>query len=80
MIEQEIIYANDDYSNIKLYLKKNKVKKIFLVCENFVSKLDIGKFFLNLDNIIVDTFSEFEPNPLYESVEKGVLEFQKKDY
>lgn len=77
---QEIIYANDDYSNIKDFLEKNKIKKIFLVCEKFVNQLDIGKFFLNLDDIIVDFFSEFEPNPLYESVAKGVLEFQKKDY
>ena len=79
-MKQNVIYANENYENIKEFLKKNNIKKIFLVCENFIDQLEIGKFFLNLKGIVIKRFSSFEPNPLYESVQKGVLELQKDNY
>ena len=83
MIKQEIyIINNNDYECIDFYLSNNKISKFMLVCGNSINKLKINNFFINLfDSRKYDVikFSEFTPNPKYESIVKGVNIFDKEN-
>ncbi len=61
------------------YLKKIRTKSIFLVCGNSFKLLDISAYFENIRarlGIKIIRFSDFHPNPIYESVEKAVKLFK----
>ncbi len=80
MDNQKIIYASDNYFELDNYLMTNKIKKIFLVCGNSIKYLNLGKYFNDLPDRIgieVIKFSDFQPNPLYESVALGVRSFNE---
>lgn len=75
MAEQNIIIASDDYIEIDNYIKINRIKKILLVCDDSIKFLRINSYFENLKTrlgISIVRFSDFQPNPLYESVVKGI--------
>ncbi len=57
--------------------KEKQVRNLFVVCGSFCKKLEIAKEILSLpaDEI---WFSNFSPNPEYESVKKGVELFREK--
>lgn len=57
--------------------KEKHVQKLFVVCGSFCKKLEIAKEILNLPVEEV-WFSDFTPNPEYESVKKGVELFREK--
>jgi alcohol dehydrogenase class IV len=72
---QQIIETDGRYERLDAYFKNTKQKKLFLVCGNSVKNLAIGKYFDTLEErfgIQVIRFSDFQPNPLYESVVEGV--------
>lgn len=78
---QQIIEVDNQYKQIDNYLLEKKIKKIFLVCGGSIKKLTIGKYFNGLDKRIgvkVIKFSNFKPNPLYESVVEGVSFFKSE--
>lgn len=83
MNKQEIyIINNNDYKYIDSYLSNNNISKFMLVCGNSINKLKINKFFINLINskkYDIIKFSEFTPNPKYESIVKGVNIFDKEN-
>ena len=63
------------YKKLDEYFENKKPDKILLVCGNSIKKLEIGKYFDSLEEntgIQVIRFSDFTPNPTYESVVKGV--------
>lgn len=75
MERQIILKADEQYARFDEYLKKIGAKNILLVCGNSISHLRINKYFEILESrtgIKVVRFSNFKPNPLYESVVKGV--------
>lgn len=76
MQEQNIInISNEDYSRITDYILKNNIKSIMLVCDNSIEWFRINEYFINLEksgNIDFVRFSNFKPNPLYESIVEGV--------
>ena len=73
MKEQIIMSASDGYSGIDEYIKENHISVIMLVCGNSIHSLEIGKYFDELaKKINIIRFSDFKPNPDYESVVKGV--------
>lgn len=75
MQEQTIIKVNRDYTEIDDYISKKNIKSIMLVCDTSIQFLNIRKYFEEIENrkeIKLLRFSDFTPNPLYESVEKGV--------
>ena len=81
-MEQTILKANDNYSEIDKYLKKQNCKKIFVVFENAIKNHTIYNYFNTLQerlNIEVIFFNDFTPNPLYESVCKGVELFNQSN-
>ena len=74
---------DEEYKKLDKFLLKNKTKKIFLVCNDFLSTQNLGKYFDNISSklhIKVDKFTDFKPNPDFESVEKGVSLFKKDNY
>ncbi len=74
---QQIIEAGNHYKQLDDYLLEKKIEKIFLVCGKSINRLEIGKYFDELEKRIkVVRFSEFKPNPLYESVVEGVEVFK----
>ena len=75
---QTILTASGDYSQLDAYLKKINCQNLFLVCDSAFKFLKISSYFEALTNklgINVVKFDDFQPNPLYESVVKGVKLF-----
>lgn len=76
MVDQKIIYANGQYDELTNYFREKGYKSIFLVCDMAIKFLKLDKYFSDLENeISVVRFSNFEPNPDYSSVVKGVKIF-----
>lgn len=72
---QIVLKASKGYSQLDAYLEKINTKSIFLVCGKSFRLLNIAKYFEDITErlgIDVIQFSDFQPNPLYESVEKAV--------
>ena len=69
--KQKIIAAENNYTALGEYISNLNVKKILLVHGNSFYKLPVAEFFLSL-KIPVVHFTEFTPNPIYDSVLKGV--------
>lgn len=77
--KQKILFARDGYAELDVFLKEESVKSLLLVCGNSVNSLAIGKYFQHIEEhleIKVTKFSDFHPNPTYDSVEKGVQAFK----
>lgn len=75
MIAQQIIETGNHYEELDLYLKNSGYQKLLLVCGKSIKYLAIGKYFDTLEErlgIRVIRFSDFKPNPVYESVVEGV--------
>ena len=74
MAKQRFMVGNGDYQELETYFVERRPESIFLVCGNSVSKLEIGRYFKELGErlgVRIVHFSDFQPNPLYESVVKG---------
>lgn len=61
------------YEELDRYLGE----KVLLVCDSSIGYLKINDYFNGKENIV--RFSDFVPNPLYESVVKGVELFHKEN-
>lgn len=75
MKEQTILDIKDDYTAIDEYIINGQHESIMLVAGNSLEKLPIFEYFRSLENrlcIQLVCFSEFKPNPSYESVVEGV--------
>jgi len=82
MIKQQILTAGEKYERLDEYLMENHVRRIFLVCNSSFSLLRISKYFNNLlqrTGIEVTKFTDFKPNPLYDSVLEGVKLYHKSE-
>ena len=76
---QRIITADNNYAGIGAWIKDNNIEKILLVGGGSVKRQVAFKAYL--DQLVnrgvgVVYFSDFQPNPLYDSVEKGVKLFK----
>ncbi len=71
MNQKEIILSGDYKCLDEVFVQ---YKKVFLVCDNSYGFLRIGEYFDSLINkgIGIVKFTDFEPNPDYVSVKKGV--------
>lgn len=75
MADQQVLTASENYEELNAYLKENRAKKVFLVCDSSLPFLRISKYFDTLQEntgVEVVKFSDFKPNPDYGSVVKGV--------
>ncbi|MBQ4284206.1 MAG: phosphonoacetaldehyde reductase [Lachnospira sp.] len=79
MSKQVVVRSTKNYEQLDNYIRDNGVKSIFLVCGASIKYLDIKKYIDGLvqRGINIVCFSEFESNPLYDSVVKGVKLFKE---
>lgn len=80
MAEQKTLEASEDYVELDRYFSESGTKCILLVCGRSLRLLRISKYFDTLTErtgIRLVRFSNFNPNPLYESVVEGVQLFQE---
>ena len=80
MAEQKTLEASEDYVELDRYFAESGTKCILLVCGSSLRLLRISKYFDTLTErtgIRLVRFSNFNPNPLYESVVEGVQLFQE---
>ncbi len=80
MARQIILSAADNYKELDSFLSRKGARHLFLVCDGTIEFLQIGKYFERLQarlGIEVLRFSDFTPNPLYESVVSGVAKFRE---
>ncbi|MBR4759348.1 MAG: phosphonoacetaldehyde reductase [Lachnospiraceae bacterium] len=78
-MKQEIISANGAYSRLDVWFRKKKC--IMLVCGKSIEKQNIFAYIQQLPDrfgIRIVRFSDFEPNPRYESVVNGVRIFRRE--
>lgn len=80
-MEQRIITARDNYIEFDQWIQENSCKKILMVCDGSIWYMDgFNKHLEEVENIGVEMigFRDFQPNPLYESVIKGVELFNNE--
>ena len=77
-MEQIIFEAVDNYSEVDKYIAAHSEGRIFLVCGKSFERT---KFYSHLKGtrVEIDRFSDFRPNPTYESVTAGVEEFLQSE-
>ena len=79
---QNILTASENYGGLDEYFRSTGAKKILLVCDNSIGFLKLNDYFNTLEerlDIKVVRFGDFEPNPKYESVVKGVELFHSEN-
>lgn len=77
-MNQFIINGQNSYRKIETILKELEAKKFLLVCDEAFPFLPIKDYFDEIGVPFVK-FNDFTPNPLYESVCKGVKLFNDQD-
>jgi alcohol dehydrogenase class IV len=80
-MKQIILSPENNYAELDDFFESNRTKKILLVCGNSLSLLKISGYFDSLEarkGICVFKFSDFSPNPVYESVVRGEEFFAEK--
>lgn len=78
-MEQTILTADNNFFQLDEYIIQHGMKNILLVCGKSFDKLNLSnhlKEFANNTNIKISKFSDFRPNPDYNSVVKGVEVFR----
>ena len=76
---QRIITARDNYIEFDQWIRENGCKKILMVCDGSIWHMDgFNKHLEEVEKTGVEMigFRDFQPNPLYESVVKGVELFK----
>ena len=81
-MEQTILTADNNFFQLDEYIVNHGMKNILLVCGKSFDKLNLSnhlKEFADNKSIKICKFSDFKPNPDYESVVKGVEEFRNNN-
>lgn len=78
-MEQTVLSSENNYAELNGYLADNNICNIFLVCDSAYGFLKIKDYFDELESLGIEItkFSDFQPNPLYESVVEGVRLFKE---
>ena len=78
---QNILSADNNYQELDNWVLEHRLKTILLVCGHSIRKQPIHPYFEELPKRLetkVVRFTDFTPNPDYESVVKGVEVFRKE--
>jgi len=79
IMEFEKQHIENDYKKIKNIIEVNKIKKVFIVCDEFIKDTFIIDFIDSL-NIKKALFTNFTTNPKYEEVVEGINLFKQDNY
>lgn len=80
-MDQRIITARDNYTELDSWIKENGCRKLLMVCDTSIKYMaGFNKHLEEIENGRVELlrFQDFQPNPLYESVVKGVELFREE--
>ena len=80
MTKQQILHPKGDYREVGLWLERKGICNVMLVCDQSIRFLKINAWFEKLKQsqaVKLTVFSDFQPNPLYESVCEGVRLFHE---
>ena len=80
-MKQRIITARDDYAEFDQWLRENRCRKLLIVCGGSIRYMDgFSKHLeaVRTSGVKLVYFQDFRPNPLYESVIKGVELFRSE--
>ncbi len=80
---QTVLTAEHDYIQLDTFFQSLNTRRVFLVCDQSLEFLTIRHYFEKLEDrlgITVVKFGDFQPNPQYESVEKGVQVFNSGNF
>jgi alcohol dehydrogenase class IV len=78
-MEQRILEANGQYDILDSWFAENHVHCAMLVCGKSITRQKINNYLENLSSrlgVKIIRFMDFQPNPLYESVVRGVELFR----
>ncbi len=81
-MKQTAIFTDKGYDEFGRQILDRCIKRIIVVCGSSFKKLSVGKYitdFFAANNIEIVFFSDYQPNPDYESVVKGVEFFKKNE-
>ena len=78
-MDQKIITSRDDYKELDAWIKDNGVKNLLLVCDSSIEFQKSLNSHMDKVEANIVRFSDFVPNPLYESVVEGVSLFHEKN-
>lgn len=80
-MKQNIITIENNYQELDIFFQNNGIKTVMLVCGSSYKRLNISKYFEDVTirlGINIVFFSDFQPNPEYDSVVQGVSLFNEK--
>ncbi len=80
-MEQKIISAENNYRELDCWLLNHGLEKVLLVCGKSIARQNINEYFETVQDrlgVKMIRFMDFAPNPLYESIEKGVELFRQE--
>ena len=80
-MSQTILEANGEYGVLDSWFEENHIKCAMLVCGKSITRQKINSYLENLSTrlcVKIIRFMDFQPNPLYESVVKGVELFRNE--
>lgn len=77
---QEYIEIDEDTSELSAFFQTKDIDRIFLVCGKSFDSTAAHGFFLDENFAEINSFSDFGPNPKYESVQSALIEFNKRNY
>lgn len=66
------------YNELEQYLKNNNINNIYIVCFDVIKDMEIYSFFEKL-KVKKTYFMDFQPNPSYDSVCKGLNDFKNSN-
>ena len=88
-MEQKIITSTNEFESLEDWIKANNISKLFLVCDtSFQFLTEIRKYIEQIEEtgntpsgaeLKIIRFDDFQPNPLYDSVVKGVKLFRESE-
>ena len=81
-MSQTILYATENYEELDNFFISNSYANIFLVCGHSIKLLKIGQYFDSIIqrlNVNIVKFDDFQPNPSYDAVVKGVNLFNESE-
>lgn len=79
-MEQTIITSKNGYVELDNWIRESHIRSVLLVCGSSLNyHKELVEYIEDLEKkgIVITKFSEYKPNPEYESVEKGVDSFLK---
>jgi len=80
-MSQKVYFTSEEYPELDRWITQHSFSKIMLVCGKSIRYLKIKKYLEQLEKqnrIEFIVFSDFEPNPLYTSVIKGIKIFTEE--